>query len=125
MAELGCSSTQPCGARSELPKRLIYPKWPILRMINLPNIFSNIFVLLEHRLNHFTADLSDQQSLMSVQLPVSNPKTEPFQNVQSHLYKGVGFPLNFLYYFLPQSLPLIVNTRYNELLSVCGKLAIW
>ena len=35
-------------------------------MINLPNIFSYILVLPEHRLNHFTTDLSDQQSLMPV-----------------------------------------------------------
>lgn len=57
--------TQPCGAKQVTLPEANYPsdqftkKWSVLRMINLPNIFSHILVLPEHHLSHLTTVLSD------------------------------------------------------------------
>lgn len=68
-------------------------------MINLPTIFSNI--LPEHHLNHFTADLSDQPSVMSGLLVFHIQKPSPFRMHNLIYVMGQPFPSNaFVFFFL-------------------------
>lgn len=92
--------------------KLLYQK-SVLQMTNLPKMaiswndqfakyFLPISVLPEHHLNHFTTDLSDQQSLMLVKLVFHIQKeAEPFGmhnltyakgRLPSKLYFIISFP---------------------------------
>ena len=82
----------------------------ILQMTDLPKMaiswndqfakyFLPVSVLPENHLHRFTADLSDQQSLMLVKPVFHSERSGALWNAQSNFCEGTDFPLNHILLF--------------------------